>query len=171
MTSELGNVSPTIVVPGPWSEADIRFQAAHIATQKMHNGGFNCIATQVLILPASWDRGAALVGAVEDILKATPARLPYYLGAGDREQAMLAAHPDADLIDAAGPDSIPRAVNTGIDSSAGDEICFRTEAFSAVLAGAPPPREDAGGYPHHAAGVATKPRLGTLGAPNPIPPP
>jgi aldehyde dehydrogenase (NAD(P)+) len=43
MTSELGNVSPTIVVPGPWSDADVKFQAAHLATQKMHNGGFNCI--------------------------------------------------------------------------------------------------------------------------------
>ncbi len=164
MTSELGNVSPTIVVPGPWSEADIRFQAAHIATQKMHNGGFNCIATQVLILPASWDRGAALVGAVEDILKATPARLPYYLGAGDREQAMLAAHPDADLIDAAGPDSIPRAVITGIDSSAGDEICFRTEAFSAVLAVTSLPGDDAGDYLESAVEFANTRLWGTLGA-------
>jgi hypothetical protein len=27
VTSELGNVSPTIVVPGPWSAADVQFQA------------------------------------------------------------------------------------------------------------------------------------------------
>ena len=44
ITSELGNVSPTIVVPGPWSAADFRYQAEQIVTQKMHNGGFNCIA-------------------------------------------------------------------------------------------------------------------------------
>jgi len=56
ITSELGGVSPTIVVPGRWSAADLRFQAEHVATQKLHNSGFNCVATQVLILPADWDQ-------------------------------------------------------------------------------------------------------------------
>ena len=45
VTSELGGVSPTIIVPGPWSEADIAFQAQQLATQKMNNGGFNCVAS------------------------------------------------------------------------------------------------------------------------------
>ncbi|MFD7245462.1 hypothetical protein [Streptomyces massasporeus] len=31
-TSELGGVSPTIVLPGGWSEADLRYQVEHIAT-------------------------------------------------------------------------------------------------------------------------------------------
>jgi hypothetical protein len=43
ITSELGGVSPTIVVPGPWSRADLAFQAEHVATQKLHNAGFNCV--------------------------------------------------------------------------------------------------------------------------------
>ncbi|MGV7591820.1 aldehyde dehydrogenase family protein, partial [Mycobacterium kansasii] len=34
ITSELGGVSPTIVVPGEWSAADLRFQAEHLATQR-----------------------------------------------------------------------------------------------------------------------------------------
>ncbi len=46
VTSELGGVSPTIIVPGPWSEADIAFQAQQLATQKMNNGGFNCVASR-----------------------------------------------------------------------------------------------------------------------------
>jgi aldehyde dehydrogenase (NAD(P)+) len=37
ITSELGAVCPTIVVPGPWSAADIRFQGEQVATQKLHN--------------------------------------------------------------------------------------------------------------------------------------
>ncbi|MFF8871449.1 hypothetical protein [Streptomyces massasporeus] len=32
-TSELGGVSPTIVLPGGWSEADLRYQLEHIATR------------------------------------------------------------------------------------------------------------------------------------------
>ncbi|RPI21941.1 MAG: aldehyde dehydrogenase, partial [Actinobacteria bacterium] len=50
ITSELGGVSPFIVVPGPWSEADLRYQAEHFVTQKILNGGFNCVAAQVLVL-------------------------------------------------------------------------------------------------------------------------
>src|SRR5205814_2720761 len=30
VTAELGNVSATIVVPGPWSDADIAYQAEHV---------------------------------------------------------------------------------------------------------------------------------------------
>ena len=37
ITSELGGISPVIVVPGNWSDADIRFQAERIVTMKMHN--------------------------------------------------------------------------------------------------------------------------------------
>src|SRR5690348_5650913 len=36
VTSELGGVAPTIVVPGRWSAADIRFPAEHNATQRLH---------------------------------------------------------------------------------------------------------------------------------------
>ena len=32
ITSELGGVSPIIVLPGTWSKADLRFQAEHVAT-------------------------------------------------------------------------------------------------------------------------------------------
>ena len=54
MTSELGGVGPTIVVPGPWTDADIEFQAEHILTMKLHNAGSNCVAAQVLVLPREW---------------------------------------------------------------------------------------------------------------------
>ena len=37
ITSELGGVAPVIVLPCRWSDADLRFQAQHVATQKLHN--------------------------------------------------------------------------------------------------------------------------------------
>jgi aldehyde dehydrogenase (NAD(P)+) len=49
VTSELGCVSPTIIAPGKWSKADLRYQAEHVVTMKLYNGGFNCVASQVLI--------------------------------------------------------------------------------------------------------------------------
>jgi aldehyde dehydrogenase (NAD(P)+) len=50
ISSELGGVSPIIVVPGRWTSAELRFQAEHVATQRLHN----CIAEQVLVLAEDW---------------------------------------------------------------------------------------------------------------------
>ncbi|MFC4261154.1 aldehyde dehydrogenase family protein [Marinobacter lacisalsi] len=84
ITSELGAVCPTIVVPGPWSDADIAFQSEHIATQKLHNSGFNCVACQMLILPRDWDQSDKLMKRVEATMARIPSRPLYYPGAADR---------------------------------------------------------------------------------------
>ena len=84
ITSELGGVSPTIVVPGPWSRADIAFQAENVATQKLHNAGFNCIACQVLVLSATWGQKAAFLETLEATLAASAPRPIYYPGARAR---------------------------------------------------------------------------------------
>jgi acyl-CoA reductase-like NAD-dependent aldehyde dehydrogenase len=68
LTSELGAVCPTIVVPGPWSKADIRFQAEQIATQKLHNSGYNCVALQTLILPQDWDKTDDLMRELQAVM-------------------------------------------------------------------------------------------------------
>jgi aldehyde dehydrogenase (NAD(P)+) len=93
ITSELGAVCPTIVVPGPWSKADIAFQAGHVATQKLHNSGFNCVAAQVLIVPEGWSKIADLLTEIEKVMQAMPARGLYYPGAADR-LAAFSAHGD-----------------------------------------------------------------------------
>lgn len=85
-TSELGSVSPTIVVPGPWSVADIRFQGENIATMKLHNSGHNCIACQALIMPKNWDKGVHLMLAVKKVA-AGSIRPAWYPGAAQRLEA------------------------------------------------------------------------------------
>ncbi|MGH1352072.1 MAG: aldehyde dehydrogenase family protein [Methyloligellaceae bacterium] len=84
ITSELGAVCPTIVVPGPWSDKDLQFQAEHIASQKLHNSGFNCVACQVLVMPEKWDSSNALLERIEEVISGAPSRLPYYPGARKR---------------------------------------------------------------------------------------
>jgi len=84
VTSELGNVSPVIVVPGPWSASDIRFQAENIATQMINNCGFNCCAAKVLVLPRRWPQAAALMDQLRAVLDGAPQRFAYYPGAEDR---------------------------------------------------------------------------------------
>ena len=85
-TSELGAVCPTIVVPGPWSAADLKFQAEQIATHKLHNSGFNCVACQVLIMPKGWDKAAILMANLNAVVQNSN-RGAYYPGAADRLDA------------------------------------------------------------------------------------
>ncbi len=163
ITSELGNVSPTIVVPGPWSEADLRFQAEHIVTQKMHNGGFNCIASQVLILPQQWDKTEKLLQAIKDVVKTTPLRAAYYPGARQRFTAAQAAHPDMEILETT-QDSVPRAMIHQKDYTQINDFCFQTEAFGSVLTETRLPGEDAASYIKNAVEFCNSVLWGTLGA-------
>jgi len=95
-TSELGGVSPCIVAPGTWSDADFRFQAEHIVTSKLNNAGHNCIATQVLILPAEWDGSDRLLDQIRAVLASLPPRPDYYPGADRRLDNVLESHPGAE---------------------------------------------------------------------------
>lgn len=92
ITSELGGVSPTIVVPTGWSRRDIRFHAAHIATQRLHNGGYNCIATQVVLIPHDWDERGIFLDELRRALAQAPPRPAYYPGSDDRVSSARAAH-------------------------------------------------------------------------------
>ena len=85
-TSELGAVCPMIVVAVPWTDADLKFQAEHIATHKLHNSGFNCVACQVLIMPKGWDKAQTLLANVDAVAKKST-RGAYYSGATDRLDA------------------------------------------------------------------------------------
>lgn len=161
VTSELGNISPTIVVPGPWTKADLQFQAENIATQKMHNAGFNCIAAQVLVLPAGWDKTQALVDAVKATLRALPNREAYYPGAGARQKNALKAHPDAELLDT---DGVPRTLVSQVPFDRRDDFCFREEAFGGVLTETRLPGADARAYLKNAIDFCNDSLWGTLGA-------
>ncbi|MCB9439620.1 MAG: aldehyde dehydrogenase family protein [Mycolicibacterium sp.] len=95
VTSELGGVSPTIVLPGKWSKADIRFQAQHVATQRLHNNGYNCVAAQVVVLPKRWAQRQEFIDALTRAIEAAPARPAYYPGSDDRVAAATDTYAEA----------------------------------------------------------------------------
>jgi len=161
ITSELGGVSPTIVVPGPWSDADIRFQAEHIATMKLHNSGCNCIACQVLVLPEAWEGTGRLLTAVRTLMRGLPPRVAWYRGCSERQQAVVAAHPDAEIFER-GP--TPRTLVTGLDPEAADETCFREEVFGPVLGQTSLPGVSPAGFLAGAVRFVNDRVQGTLGA-------
>jgi hypothetical protein len=127
ITSELGGVAPVMVLPGRWREADLRFQAEHVATQRLHNSGFNCNAGQVVVLAADWPQRESFIAHLRDALAAVPARPAYYPGADERQTRARAAHPGAVALD-----GDCRRTLIEVDSD-GDEA-FTTEYFAPVLA-------------------------------------
>jgi len=134
VTGELGNVSPVIVVPGPWSESDLTYQAEHIVTMLTNNAGFNCNATRVIIQQAGWAQREPLLRQVRQILSAVPTRNAYYPGAQARHQAFVEAHPDAEQFGSATDKQLPWTLVAGVDSAHQEDICFTTEAFCGLFA-------------------------------------
>ena len=86
VTSELGNVSPWIIVPGKYSAKQLRSQAKHIAASITNNVGFNCLATRVIITSKSWPQRRMFLDLIQEYLKATPKRPSYYPGSIERYQ-------------------------------------------------------------------------------------
>lgn len=125
--AELGGVGPTIVVPGPWTDADLAYQAGHLATQKLFSAGHTCVASQVLVLPAQWQHTQALLRELRKALAAAPAREPFYPRTHERQAAFRAANPAAEAI----PGPTERTLLVGVDPDS-DHPGFREELFGPV---------------------------------------
>ncbi|MCW3492790.1 aldehyde dehydrogenase family protein [Microbacterium sp. SSM24] len=95
ITAELGGVSPIIIVPGEWSDADLVFQAEHVATMRLYNSGHNCIAGQVVLLSADWPQREAFLAALRTALDAAPARPVWYPRSAAKLAAAASDYPDA----------------------------------------------------------------------------
>src|SRR5690606_22116448 len=95
ITAELGGVSPIIVVPGDWTDADITFQAEHVATMRLQNGGHNCIAVQVVILSSDWPQAEQFRAALRRAYAGAPERPVWYPGSPERMRQAAADYPDA----------------------------------------------------------------------------
>ncbi|QDV08660.1 Aldehyde dehydrogenase family protein [Planctomycetes bacterium Poly30] len=139
ITSELGNVSPVIAVPGPWSASDLAFQASNIASSLVNNSGFNCLATRVIVTAKAWDQRRAFLDAVGRSLEAAPTRPPYYPGAQLRHRDFLAAHPNAKRFgakgrEANGIDTVGWTLIEDVDPTKTDDICFQTESWCGLMA-------------------------------------
>ena len=157
ISSELGGVSPFIVIPGPWTEADLRFHAENFVTQKLLNGGFNCIAAQVVVLPEAWPMSDRFLEHVYEIIAAQPPRLAYYPGGDERRQA-IANRPGAITVGAS-----PCTYLDDVDHTHPDRG-FREEFFSAAFVTTRLPGSDPGTYLDNAIRFANDTLEGTLGA-------
>ena len=131
LTCELGNVSPAIIGPGPWSDKDLDFQGVNIASTVVNNAGYNCSATRVVVQHEQWDQREALLASLQNAFRKADDRKPYYPGSEDRQKTFLEHHPDADQFGTKGPGHVPWTLIHHLDPNDADEICFNMESWCA----------------------------------------
>jgi aldehyde dehydrogenase (NAD(P)+) len=133
ITSELGNVSPLIVVPGPYTDAEFAFQGQSICAAIANNASFNCNSAKLLINAGGWDGREKIIAAMSAELAKVPLRKAYYPGAEERWNKLVGSHPRVDKIGNPREGELPWAVIRDLDSKKPDEISFTMEPWCSVI--------------------------------------
>jgi hypothetical protein len=97
ITSELGNVSPWIFLPGEYSRRQLTFQAENIAASVVNNVSFNCVATKVLITWKRWPLRSQFLDLIDAVFLRTSKRRSYYPGAVQRYRRFAEVDPATEL--------------------------------------------------------------------------
>ncbi|MDQ3032776.1 MAG: aldehyde dehydrogenase family protein [Myxococcota bacterium] len=145
ITSELGAVTPCMVVPGHWTEADLAFQARHIAGMVANNASFNCNACKVVVTAKGWPERQRFLDLVHEALERTPPRKAYYPGAQERYQGFLDAYPNAKPLSERTRDVVPWTMLPDVGAD-GSEYALCNEAFCGVLADVALDESSPGGF-------------------------
>jgi Aldehyde dehydrogenase family len=132
ITSELGNISPVIVVPGPYSDAEIAFQGESITAAIANNASFNCNSAKLLVAPKGWDKAPKLKQAIADALAKVPVRKAYYPGAEQRWKELVESHPKVKRIGDATPGTLPWAIIEDVEPNGTDKI-YSMEPWCSVI--------------------------------------
>ncbi len=93
ITSELGCVSPVLIVPGEWSAKQLDYQARQVASMLAYNCGFNCNGARVIVTAQGWAQRDEFVALVKRKLAATPTRKAYYPAAHDTWKRFTTQYP------------------------------------------------------------------------------
>jgi len=133
ITSELGCVTPILIVPGPWSASDIEFQARHVASMVTHNASFNCNAGKVLLVAKGWAQRDEFLAAVKAKLSAFPGRTAYYPGAKARYEAFVGQYPRAEALGPVTDTVVPWTLIPDVPARDG-EYALTNEAFCGIIA-------------------------------------
>jgi acyl-CoA reductase-like NAD-dependent aldehyde dehydrogenase len=161
ITSELGAVTPCIVVPGRWTPEELAYQAENVAGMVTNNASFNCNACKMLILSEGWAQKDEFLAAVKAQLEKAPPRKAYYPGAQERFQAFLDRYPEAELLGERTRDVVPWTLLPEVPAEVG-EYALTSEAFCGVLGRTVLPESDPAAFLAAAVQVANDACWGTL---------
>ncbi len=159
ISAELGGISPLIVVPGDWSDADIRFQAEHIASSKLNNAGHNCIATQILVVSEDWPLADKLIAEIRAVMREAEPRRTYYPRSDEKTGKACDGMSGAEFLSS----DKSRALIPDVDPQSAASI-LRDEVFAGALGIVRLPGKTAREFMPNAVEFANDVLPGTLGA-------
>jgi aldehyde dehydrogenase (NAD(P)+) len=133
ITSELGNVSPVIVIPGAWTEPELCFQAENVAGMVTNNASFNCNAAKLLVQARLWPKREGFLAQIERSLASTPLRRAYYPGAAERFRLFTEGRRGVSLIGRPREGELPWAIVPDVDARDAADRAFTTEPWCSVL--------------------------------------
>jgi aldehyde dehydrogenase (NAD(P)+) len=133
ITSELGNVSPIIIPPAPYTDKQLRFMAEDIAGYFTMNASFLCCAAKILVVPKGWEKRTFFTNALAEILQGVPPRVPYYPGTIERFASFTSGRAHVRSIGEASQGKLPWTLVTDLDSDKADDPLFNCESFCPVL--------------------------------------
>lgn len=133
ITSELGNVSPVAIVPGDYSDDELRFVARNVLSMVQNNASFNCNAAKMLILCKQWPQAERFRELLREGFRSLPVRRAYYPGAADRFNALVGGHAQAERYGSGDDGTLPWGFIPGVDAQSSDEPLYYTEPFCSIL--------------------------------------
>lgn len=133
VSSELGNITPVIVVPGPYSPADLAYVGRNLAGMLANNAGFNCNAPRLLVTSKRWEQRQALLDSIERGLGRAEIRRAYYPGAEEAWHRFTANRPELRVVGQAKPGSPAYGLLWGVDATKDGERAFVEEPWCTVL--------------------------------------
>ena len=133
-TAELGNISPVIIVPGPWQASDVQAQAAKLGTSLTANAGCNCLTPRMIINWEQWDQRPNLNAALENFLSQIQTRKAYYPGTAKIHNRFVAEHFDARQLGETPEGHLPWTFIPDLDDKNRADVCFTQEGFGSLFA-------------------------------------
>jgi aldehyde dehydrogenase (NAD(P)+) len=122
-----------IVVPGPYTDAELAFQGESITAAIANNASFNCNSAKLLVQPKNWPGAAKLHDALHAALAKVPVRKAYYPGAEERWKLLVESHPTVERLGETQPGTLPWAIIKDVDSARTDDKVFSMEPWCSVI--------------------------------------
>lgn len=172
ISSELGNISPVIVLPYLYAADDLWFMARSVASQVTNNASFNCNAAKMLVLPRGFQQKDLFLGLIQKALAGVPPRRAYYPGATERYQRLTAGRSQVLRVgaDEVAGDILPWTLVPDLDAGAPDEPLLSTEPFCGLLSMVSVGSEDPVHFLREATAFCNDRLWGTLSAAILVPP-
>jgi len=133
ITGELGNITPIIVVPGPWTNADLKRMASLVTSSISSNAGCNCMTPRVIIQHAGWELRESFLRAIGETFSNIPPQKAYYPGAVDRYLQFIESHNGkTEFYGKPREGQLPWTIFEDLDPAQKDDLCFTTEPFCSI---------------------------------------